>query len=69
MEITPRNYTTGKEAIYKNQVCKVVANYQDKKEAKLIYKGETINVSYDELHEVLSESEANLRMLEIQAKK
>ena len=33
---TPNNYTSGQSAIYKNQVYKVVANYTDKKEAKIL---------------------------------
>ena len=65
---TPTNYTHGPSAIYKNQVYKVIANYPEKKEAKLIYNGVTKTVPYDELHQVMSESEANLRMLEEEAK-
>jgi hypothetical protein len=68
MKIEPRNYTQGPQAIYKNGTFRVIANYPEKREAKLIYKGITKNISYDELFEVLSESEANLRMLEEQAK-
>ena len=66
--MTPTNYTHGPSAIYKNQVYKVIANYPEKKEAKLILNGVTKNISYDELFEVITESEANLRMLEEEAK-
>ena len=65
---TPNNYTHGPSAIYKNQVYKVVANYTDKKEAKILVGNKQIIVPYDELHQVMSESEANLRMLEEEAK-
>jgi hypothetical protein len=66
--MTPPNYTHGPSAIYNNKIYKVIANYPDKKEAKLIYNGVTKNVPYEELHQVMSESEVNLRMLEEEAK-
>jgi hypothetical protein len=68
MKIEPRNYTQGPQAIYKNGTYRVIANYPEKSEAKLILNGVTKNISYDELFEVITESEANLRMLEEQAK-
>lgn len=66
--MTPPNYTTGPQAIYQNQIYKVIANYPEKKEAKLILNGVTKNISYDELYAVMSESEINLRLLEDEAK-
>jgi hypothetical protein len=68
MKIEPRNYTPGPQAIYKNGTYRVIATYPDKREAKLILNGVTKNISYDELFEVITESEANLRMLEELAK-
>jgi hypothetical protein len=68
MKIEPRNYTQGPQSIYKNGTYRVIANYPEKREAKLILNGVTKNISYDELFEVITESEANLRMLEEQAK-
>jgi hypothetical protein len=59
MKIEPRNYTQGPQAIYKNGTYRVIANYPEKREAKLILNGVTKNISYNELFEVLSESEAN----------
>ena len=68
MKIEPRNYTIGQSAIYKNGTYRVIANYPEKREAKLILNGVTKNISYDLLFEVITESEANLRMLEEEAK-
>jgi hypothetical protein len=52
-------YSQGKEAIYKNQVVRVIANYTDKKEAKIIWQGESKNVPYSELVQIITKDIKN----------
>jgi hypothetical protein len=57
-------YYQGTEAIYQNQVVKVLINYTEKKECKIISKRETKNVSYSELTQIMSKEEADARLQE-----